>query len=165
MLLNLGSGPHAWREPDVVNLDLYPDDKPDICGTIYALPFKSRSFDCAYLGHVLEHLVWEDIPKALLELRRVLRKNAEICIVGPCMERAVKLAQPDWLLEQISARPHPEEPGIYHEWTPTTLLTKIAMQRGGLLDIKEIPMGETMRPLRANTVSAAWQCALVARNP
>lgn len=165
MLLNLGSGPHAWREPGVINLDLYPDDKPDICGTIYALPFKSCSFDRAYLGHVLEHLTWERIPEALLELRRVLRKDAEVCVVGPCMERAVKLAQPDWLLEQISARPHPEEPGIYHEWTPTTLLTKIAMERGGLLDIQGIALSETLRPRYPNQVGAEWQCAFIARNP
>lgn len=113
----------------------------------------------------MEHLVWERIPEAMLELRRVLRKGAEICVVGPCIERAVKLSQPDWLLETISARPNREQPGINHEWTPTTLLTRIALERGGLLDVRKVPLSETLRPRFPNQVAAEWQCAFLARNP
>lgn len=46
-------------------------------GTIYDIPFKDNSFDLVICSEVLEHL--EHPEKALLELRRVTKKN---CIIS-----------------------------------------------------------------------------------
>lgn len=49
--------------------------------SIYSLPFPDGSFDCIILSEVLEHLAQE--KKALLELRRILKKNGTLLITVP----------------------------------------------------------------------------------
>ena len=44
-------------------------------GDILGLEFGDSSFDSVVLFHVLEHVLPEDLPKAVSEIRRVLRKG------------------------------------------------------------------------------------------
>lgn len=71
------------RGLDVTSLDIDPDVRPDVVGSVLALPFADKEFDVTLCAEVLEHLPFEDFPKALSEIRRVTR-------------RAVVLSLPNW---------------------------------------------------------------------
>jgi hypothetical protein len=161
--LNVGSGPHYCPLPGWVNLDLHHQYAPDVKATVFAIPFRDGIFSKAYMGHFLEHLEWESIPDALAEVRRVLCSDAQVVAVGPCIERAIRTNQPDWLLREICQGI--EGPGRVHKWTPTELLTRLALEQGGFVKVRPISLERTLRPRWPNTVPDPWQCALAARNP
>jgi SAM-dependent methyltransferase len=52
-------------------------------GSLLALPFAGARFDRALCLDVLEHLAYEDQPKALAELHRVLAPNGELLVSVP----------------------------------------------------------------------------------
>lgn len=89
MRLNLGSGTHyveGW-----LNLDVRADDhtKADVIvsGTDPFASFGSGSAEAVYLGHVLEHVPWPDVPRLLAEVHRVLAPGGEMLAVGPDVRR------------------------------------------------------------------------------
>ena len=71
------------RGVDLTSLDIDPAVRPDVVGSVLALPFGDKAFDATLCAEVLEHLPFEDFPKALSEIRRVTR-------------RAVVLSLPHW---------------------------------------------------------------------
>jgi SAM-dependent methyltransferase len=52
-------------------------------GTVTALPFPNSSFQRALCLDVLEHLQYEDQPRALMELHRVLQPGGELLVSVP----------------------------------------------------------------------------------
>ena len=68
---------------DLATLDIDPSVGPDLAGSVLKIPSADKSFDVALCAEVLEHLPFEDFPKALAEIRRVTR-------------RAVVLSLPHW---------------------------------------------------------------------
>jgi SAM-dependent methyltransferase len=52
-------------------------------GSLTALPFEEASFDRALCLDVLEHLTFEEQPRALAELHRVLRPGGELLVSVP----------------------------------------------------------------------------------
>ena len=52
-------------------------------GSITALPFDAQAFDRVLCLDVLEHLAYEDQPRALAELHRVLRGGGELLVSVP----------------------------------------------------------------------------------
>ena len=52
-------------------------------GSLTALPYQDNSFERAICLDVLEHLTYEEQPKALAELRRVLKPGGELLISVP----------------------------------------------------------------------------------
>lgn len=52
-------------------------------GSVLALPWEAATFDRVLCLDVLEHLPWHEQPKALAELRRVLRPDGEALISVP----------------------------------------------------------------------------------
>jgi len=91
-LLNAGCGTHyadGW-----VNTDSWedPNTRPDVKvvpGEPY--PFPDNHFDAVYLGHVLEHIPWPDVPAFLMDMNRMAKPGAPILIVGPDVLRTIKL--------------------------------------------------------------------------
>jgi len=63
----------------------YPDLEWVVVGDLYALPFASASLDAVVLSEVVEHL--EDIPRALGEVRRILRPRGRVLVSVPYQER------------------------------------------------------------------------------
>ena len=65
---------------EVTTCDIAPDLKPDVVGSITSLPFENKAFDLALAAEVLEHIRFEDVPKALQELTRVSRSHVVISL-------------------------------------------------------------------------------------
>lgn len=165
--LNLGSGTHyaeGW-----VNVDLYEPPVgskfPDVFASIYDLPFEDDYFAAAYLGHLIEHLVWNDIPDGFAELRRVLKPGATVMVVGPCLYRAIATQQPRFIIEAIVADPRNPPTGHGHAWTPTEELTRLALERGGLVDVTTLGIVGVAPPQWPNPSTAPWQTAAMGRVP
>ena len=53
---------------------------PDIVADIRSLPISDKSFDIVTAFEVLEHISYEDFPKALRELQRVSKKHVIISL-------------------------------------------------------------------------------------
>ncbi len=114
--LDLGCGSsHILADlPAVVGLDLllrklrfaWRFGKPLVNGSIWALPFPDRSFDCVVCSQVIEHVPGGETP--FLEMRRVLRPGGRLVIGTPDYGR------PIWpLIELVYGRVAPG--GYAHE--------------------------------------------------
>ena len=105
-LLNAGCGTHyvkGW-----VNTDVWASDttKPDVVvepGKPY--PFEDNYFDAAFLGHVLEHIPWPEVPPFLDDISRVVKPGAPILVVGPDVYKTIKRwkdgQEPWWMIESV----------------------------------------------------------------
>lgn len=90
MKLNVGCGPHyanGWVNTDLVRTDTIT---PDVVVTAdNPFPFPAATFERAYVGHVLEHIPWGDVPDWLDRLARVLVDDAVALFVGPDVIRVL----------------------------------------------------------------------------
>jgi len=88
-----GSYLKSQTNVEYTSLDIAADLKPDILGTIDAIPLPDNSVDCAVAFEVLEHIPFEKVPKALSELIRVARKNVIVSMphFGPPVKFVLKL--------------------------------------------------------------------------
>lgn len=68
------------RGADVTTLDIDPALSPDVTGSVLGMPFPDAAFDAVGCFEVLEHLPYEDFPKAMSELRRVTKGVAVISV-------------------------------------------------------------------------------------
>jgi hypothetical protein len=165
-LLTVGSGPHyaeGW-----INLDLntHPDwdpanggkGQPDIIASIFDMPFDDGEIDRVYLGHILEHLKYDKVPEALLEVKRVIKSGGEIMVVGPCIEKAKSIKSPDWLIHDIEAHGQ-DGSGFGHEWTPTTQLT-LDVVKIVFPEAEEVSITRVNPPEWPNPSNALWQCSI-----
>lgn len=168
--LNLGSGP--WYADGWVNVDpVIPDPParpPDIQTDLRGLTWSSdhvHRYRQVYLGHVLEHILWEDLKEFWEMVAEVAAPGAEVMVVGPCILRAVETRQPESILTAILADPRTPGGGLGHAWTPTEALTVEAVGLGGLQDIEVLPVGEVRPPKWPNPSVAPWQTAVRAIIP
>jgi len=60
---------------NVTTLDIAHALRPDIAGSVLAIPFKNGSFDVVVCCEVLEHLPYSKFSKALKEIHRISRKH------------------------------------------------------------------------------------------
>ncbi len=61
----------------IITLDVCKDLNPDFIGSVTNMPFKDDQFEACLCYEVLEHLPYEKLPNALLEINRIT-KNAAI---------------------------------------------------------------------------------------
>ena len=121
-LLNAGCG--TWYAKGWTNVDIWEDDntKPDIVASAgEPYPFEDNYFDAVYLGHVIEHIDWSDVPAFLLDMNRVAKPDAPILIVGPDVLKTIQLwkeGKEPWHMV-LSTMEHQDvnwQPGREHEW-------------------------------------------------
>jgi SAM-dependent methyltransferase len=99
-LLHVGCGPYRpealppelrteeWQE---IRLDIDPKMNPDILGTITDLSaVADNSVDAVYSSHNLEHIYDYEVPLALAEFKRVLKKGGLTWLVVPDMQIAAE---------------------------------------------------------------------------
>jgi SAM-dependent methyltransferase len=135
--INAGSGPKAnnrlpgyfgsWRQ---IRVDIDPDTKPDIVASITDLSsIPGGSVDAVWAAHCVEHLHLHDVPAALSEFRRVLRKTGFICIVVPDLQAIAEWIATDRLFETIYQSP--AGPVTAHDmiwgFSPAIAAGKVAM--------------------------------------
>jgi SAM-dependent methyltransferase len=68
---------------DIVGVDANYSSARVSAGSVTALPFDDGAFDRALCLDVLEHLPYEDQPRALAELHRVLKVGGELLVSVP----------------------------------------------------------------------------------
>lgn len=121
-LLNAGCGTHyaqGW-----VNTDVWVSDttKPDIKVTPgEPYPFEDNTFDAIFLGHVLEHIDWKDVPPFMEDMSRIAKPNAPMLIVGPDVYKTIKRwaeqQEPWWMIESVLEHQDiNHQPEREHEW-------------------------------------------------
>ena len=65
---------------NVTTLDINPECNPDVVGSVLDIPLADNSQDIVLCCEVLEHIPYEDFPRALSEILRVCRKGAVISL-------------------------------------------------------------------------------------
>lgn len=85
-VLDIGCGMRPYRRfltntSRYVGLDMNPDVRPDVVGSVLDLPFEDGAFDGVMCNEVLEHI--PDPAKALNEIHRVLRPGGLTYITVP----------------------------------------------------------------------------------
>lgn len=68
------------RNLNVITFDVEDGLSPDVVGSVLKLPFVYRSFDIVTCYEVLEHLPYNEFPKALKEIHRVSRKHVVLSL-------------------------------------------------------------------------------------
>ena len=121
-LLNAGCGTHyanGW-----VNTDVWESDttKPDIrVKPKKPYPFDDSSFDAVFMGHVIEHIDWSDVPRFLNDMSRVAKPGAPMLIVAPDVYRTIQRwsegKEPWWLVESVLEHQEVAPENLKdHEW-------------------------------------------------
>jgi len=172
MRLNLGPGAHyaeGWTNLDTqaaadagIRCDLIVDpDEP------FAI-FTPGSATRVYLGHVLEHVWWPDIPALLAQVRDVLTPGGMVLVTGPDMVRLIRRyglgEEPWWLVEQAmehADRTDPDWPGASHKWDCHEARLVGALELAGFADVTPTEDFDGW-PV---TNWSAWQCAVRATKP
>lgn len=65
---------------EVTTVDIASDLNPDVIAPVTKLPFPDRAFEGILAAEVLEHLPFNDFPKAISEIRRVAGRFAVISL-------------------------------------------------------------------------------------
>ena len=80
-ILDVGSGPRKY--PGSVNIDINPENAPDMLHDLnkYPWPAQSDEFDLVHCSHCLEHL--DDAVKAVEEMYRLCKPGGLIKIIVP----------------------------------------------------------------------------------
>lgn len=83
-------------------------------GSATKLPYKDNMFEIVYLSNILEILSDKDIYKVLSEIKRVLKPNGKVCIVGTSNKKNKTLKVYLWLHNKFpSYTSDPINPAIY----------------------------------------------------
>ncbi len=95
--------PAQWRE---IRVDVDPGANPDIRGSLTNLAaIPSHSVDAVFSSHTLEHLYWQEVPKALGEIYRVLKPSGFTLSWVPDLQVAAQWILQDKMFEVIGRTP------------------------------------------------------------
>ncbi|HEY7687486.1 MAG TPA: methyltransferase domain-containing protein [Dongiaceae bacterium] len=108
-LLHVGCGPanpaklpapfrrENWRE---IRFDIDPAVRPDVTGSMTDMSkFQDGTIDAIYSSHNLEHLYVQEVPVALREFIRVLKRSGFALITCPDLQSIATLVADDKLIE------------------------------------------------------------------
>lgn len=115
-VLNAGSGVEAARKLHEVfrnggwqqiRLDIDPGVKPDLVGSITDLAplVPDASFDAVWSSHSLEHLYAHEVPVALSEFHRVLKRDGFLLINCPDLEAVAQALLSEGVDETLYVSP------------------------------------------------------------
>jgi hypothetical protein len=82
--IGMGNGFVAWflqnAGLEVTTMDIDPDLKPTIVGSVVDIPLPDDSFDLVMCCQLLEHLPYDNFVPALLQLHRVAKKHVVLSL-------------------------------------------------------------------------------------
>lgn len=85
--LHVGCGgaklPDRFAGCEEIRLDIDENVKPDIVGSITDIPLQNGTVDVVYSSHNLEHLAESEVPLALSEFYRVLKRGGRVELEMP----------------------------------------------------------------------------------
>lgn len=177
MKVNIGCGPHyakGW-----VNVDrVYTDDiHPDIVNsTGRPSLIEVDDVEMIYLGHVLEHVRWEDVPMFLSECRDLLNPGGQICVVGPDVWNTLRMWKagqvPDSLMTAVLEGAHPQIDGVdvghdgaRHQWNATQDRVYRSLLTAGFRDVTAYPSMQHVPHHWPVVARPEWQSAVSAVKP
>jgi SAM-dependent methyltransferase len=105
---NIAKLPKPFRSPQwqEVRLDINPDVKPDIIGTMTDMKeADDAEFDAVYSSHNIEHLYPYEVEIALKEFSRVLKPRGFCVITCPDLQAVAQLVVEDKLTEPAYQSP------------------------------------------------------------
>ena len=92
-----------WRE---IRVDIDPATRPDLVTSIIDLSaIPGGTIDAVWSAHCIEHLYAHEVPMALAEFRRVLRKSGFACLITPDLQAAAEWVLRDRMHECIYQSP------------------------------------------------------------
>lgn len=91
MWCNIGCGPHRAPAP-WVNLDCHVGNgvEPDVVVDAERPLQEFDDVERVYLGHVLEHVPWPEVPEFLRGIEKKVAPGGEVCAVGPDVLRIIR---------------------------------------------------------------------------
>lgn len=83
--LNLG----CWYKklPGFVNIDIDPNQKPDVVADFRKLPYGDGEVSELYCGHVIEHNTLPEVQACMREWRRVLKPGGVLTVTIPDIKK------------------------------------------------------------------------------
>lgn len=155
--LNVGCG--ELKHLGWVNIDSQPWVSPDVVASALDLPYEDGSVARIYMGHVAEHLGYDDeLPAALAEARRVLKRGGEILLVGPDTDRIRETGDNDLVeANRTGAR---RWDGDQHRWECTEALLLKAVRKV-FKSAMVAPLADVYGPWPVMS-PAEWQCVVIA---
>jgi SAM-dependent methyltransferase len=183
--VNVGPGPYNAPEP-WVNADVADNEwvHPDVVVADADFPladWPDNSVQRVYLGHVVEHVPWDEIPSFLTDIRRALTPGGEVCVVGPDVLKVIRrwkdnLDAEGWeLVESVMENPwdrcyeggyglkvgeEPKWKNARHWWNCYEARVVYALEQAGYRDVTPLPITPDALagwPVVAHT---PWQCAV-----
>lgn len=98
-----GGFQEGFRE---IRVDLDTEACPDLIASFADLSVvPNRSVDAVFNSHTIEHLYWFEVPQALAECRRVLRKDGLLVITCPDLQAAAQMIAEDRIDETAYLSP------------------------------------------------------------
>ena len=99
----LGFNNDNWKE---IRLDIDKNVNPDIVGTLTDMKLvETGSVDAVYSSHNIEHIFPHEVPIALREFYRVLKKDGIVVITCPDLQGAGEAIAQDKLFEMLYDSP------------------------------------------------------------
>lgn len=74
---------------NITSVDFDPQLEPDVVASVLDLPFEDNSFDLVACFEVLEHLPFEQLPKAIGQIARITQRFVVLSL--PDAKRCIKL--------------------------------------------------------------------------
>lgn len=187
-LLNAGCGTHyaeGWVNTDVWESETTHPDVRVEPGAPY--PFDDNTFDAVFLGHVLEHINWTEVPSFMDDISRVVKPNAPMLVVGPDVFKTIQRwhegSEPWFMVESVMEhqdinwqpdRKHEWWDGATHHWNCHAARVNLLLEQLGFHDIQDlsdvIPDGTRWRDPVVREITwpvvgmARWQFATRCHN-
>ncbi len=166
MRLNLGCGDRYaedWVNVDFAGSPHRKDEEVDL--RTNALPWAPGSIELAYAGHVLEHLLVNEVITLLQTLRPLMAPNGEIMVVGPDVILAQGMAAAGTLDRDIDSIKHGgyRWHGDEHRWQCTQWDIVALLDVTGWTDVTNLGIARVPDLWPVADRGPQWQCAVSAR--
>lgn len=151
-MLNAGCGTHyaqGWVNTDVWVSDTTIPDVQVIPGQPY--PFDDNTFDAVFMGHVIEHIPWNDVLFFLQDMSRIAKPNAPMLIVGPDVFKTIKRwkdGKEPWymvrsVMEHLDMNYQPDREtewwdGAHHHWNCHEERVETIIRNIGFTEIENV---------------------------